>query len=241
MSTPLPKQESRNVLHRSQMEIVRILQGLRSGEVAVYSDIGSADEEQLFISHILAIDVESEAMILSYSPDKSINNAVMRYPALKLRSNHQGARLAFMAYKPKHVIFKDQPAIQMQFPHSLLVYHREYARVRIPREAALKCRIRIGDGDLVEMSVADISLDGMGCLQYTGRDHVAVGTVLQDCRIFLTKGNSISADLMVRYTKPVFMKDGSVATRIGVRFVQRPEEIEALINHFTRILDDSEI
>jgi c-di-GMP-binding flagellar brake protein YcgR len=235
-----PQKNSGSILYRSRIEIGRILQALTNEGIAVFANIGDSEEEQLFVSHVLSVKPDEDYFVLAYGAEKSINSALFRQAAIKLKANYQGARIAFVAYRPSDSMFDGRPAIRFVFPRALLHYHREHKRIGIPREVALRCLV--GEAGIIqfELRVVDISHDGMGCVLYKGGSTLKKGTVLRNCRITQTNGKTIVADLIVRHSTPVKLRDGTMAYRTGVRFVQTPAEIKPLIDQFVRYLADAE-
>ena len=61
---------------------------------------------------------------------------------------------------------------------------------------------------------------------------VPPGTLLRDCRIMVPGREAVVTDLEVRYTTPSVLADGSRVNRSGVRFLQKTDELEALIKVF---------
>lgn len=234
-----PTPQKNSVLYRSRIEIARILQTLANENIAVFTNIGDMDEEQIFVSHVLTVKPDDDYFVLAYSAEKTINSALFKRSALKLKANYQGARIAFVAYRPADTMFEGQPAIRFVFPRALLHYHREHKRIGIPREIALRCIVGEPGTQQMELRVVDISRDGMGCVLYKGGGRLEKGTVLKNCCIIMPNGEAISADLIVRHSMPSKQKDGTIAYRTGVRFVQTPEEIKPLIEQFIRHLEDT--
>ncbi len=83
-----------------------------------------------------------------------------------------------------------------------------------------------------EARIADISRGGLGVMIYDPDIHLPPGTVLRDCRIMIPQRESVITDLQVRYTRPVVLGDGSRVNRSGLQFLQKTDELEALIRVF---------
>lgn len=224
-----------NVLYRSRIEICRILQFLASDDCSVSAEIGGG---KLFVSHILSVDTAAGHFVIAYCANKSANSVLFSLPSLEFTANHQGAHLVFQVSNPKDTQFDGQPAIQFTFPQSVILCHRrKQTRIAIPADVSLRCIADEGGVISFEARITDISLGGMGGLLYSTDIMLEAGTVLKGCRIIIPGSKAIIADLEVRYTKTITLPDGMLINRAGVRFVQRPKEIEALINMFTQDLD----
>lgn len=228
---PLPE----NALYRSRIEIYRILQTLEEERSSLSAEIGNG---WVFLSHILSVDPAAGHFVIAYCANKSLNSALFELPVLEFTANHRGAQLVFQVSHPSDTQFNGLPAIQFAFPQSLILHHhREQPRIPAPADVSLRCVADEGNAISFEARVTDISLDGLGGMIYDGGIMLAAGMVLKGCRIITPGGEAIIADLEVRYTATVTLADGTLARRAGVRFMQRPEQIEALIGMFIRDLD----
>ncbi|MBI5430014.1 MAG: flagellar brake protein [Nitrosomonadales bacterium] len=224
-----------NALYRSRIEICRILRGLARDESPVFAELG---EEQLFVTKILVVDDSAGYLVIEYGADKSINSALFERHTLGFRASHSGAHLAFRVANPLEIMLEGGPAIRFALPNFLVWSNRrEHPRTAIPPHVPLRCIFRNADGELFKTDIFDISLDGMGGMISDGNVALQVGTVLKGCRITYPGGEPITADLVVRNLKTVTRSDGTLFTRTGVRFIQRPDEIQALINFFVHDLD----
>lgn len=226
---------SGDILYRSRADICRILQFIASDHCSISAEIGS---NRLFVSHILAVNPDTGHFVIAYCSNKSANSVLFGLPEVEFTASHQGAHVVFRVSKPKDTQFDEQPAIQFELPQSVTLYHRrEQPRIPVPDDVSLRC---VADADGVisfEARITDISLGGMGGLLYNPDIVLQTGTVLKGCRIIIPNGEAIIADLEVRYTKKITLADGTLINRAGVRFMQRPQGIEALINMFAKDLD----
>jgi c-di-GMP-binding flagellar brake protein YcgR len=232
-----PRPPADSVLYRSRIEIARILEGLAQEGTAIFAYLVDKDDEQLFVSNVHSVHAESDYFGLSYGFHKSTNGAIFRQAALRFKAHYRGGRISFVAQRPLDATIGGQPVVKFAFPKALLHYYREYARTAVPDQLPLKCVVPLPGEPALDMQVTDISLDGMGCILHKRPKGIAQGTVLKDCRIPLPGGQVVSADLIVRHSTLVTLRDGTHAYRTGVRFVQTPDEIRPLIDQFVHILD----
>jgi len=209
---------------------------------AIYADIGRYGEEKLFISQVLTANLDDGQVRIAYGIEKSINSRLFDHPLIRFKANYQKGRLAFLANRPSDTIFRSKPAIQFAFPKAMLHYYREQPRLILPTDVSLRCIVNEkGTAEPFELKVVDISHDGMGCILYQNRKALQKGSVLKDCRIILPNGDVTVVDLMVRYTTQIKLINGIKANRTGIRFIQRPTEIQTLIEQFIQQLDDTDI
>lgn len=223
-----------DVLHYSRIEIGRLLQSIRTENFQIFAAIG---DEQIFVSHILFVNPDTGHFIVAYAEHKLSNSLLFKNPTLEFTSNYHGAHLSFKVLQPTGTMYEGEPALQFLFPRAILLHHRrEHKRIKIPKDISLNLIARWGDLEPIEINITDVSKDGFGCILYKDGDTLKLGTVLKKCIILLPDGKDVTVDLIVRHTSPVTLKDGTIAYRTGVRFIQTPKEIEPLINHFIKPL-----
>lgn len=231
-----PAKPAADVLYRSEIEIARILQALCREQTMAYTLLYSSGAEQLFISRILSVEPGEGTFHADYSIEKPFNNRVLQSRALKFKASYRNARVAFIGRRPAGSSVDGMPAIRFELPRTLLHYQREYSRLHIPAHAPLHCLVAAGEGSPEQMHVVDVSQDGMGCVVQLGAGGIQKGMVLKDCLVPLPGDRSLKVDLIVRYTRRITLKNGTVATRIGVRFMQRPDEIAELVGRFVQVV-----
>ncbi len=238
-----------NILYRSRIEIFRVLKTLANESCSIHADIGTSST---FITKILLVDTLKDRLVISYCANKLLNSKLLKLPSIKFTASYQDARLAFTASNPAETIFEDQPAIQMDLPKALTsCHHRESPRIHISATPSLRCIAEVPISAVTslrsvteansvitfETHICDISHDGLGGMLYDSDVKLETGTVLKGCRIFIPNGKAVVADLELRHTTMVALPDGSFAHRVGLRFIQKPDEIAELINFFVQDLD----
>jgi len=228
---------SGNVLYRSRTEVWRIFQFLVSDNCAVSAAIGN---NQFFVSHILSVNQDTGYFFVAYSANKSANSVLFGLPSLEFTANSHDGQLVFRVSSPTDTQFDGNPVIQFAFPQSVILNHRrEQPRIRVPEDISLRCIADEGGVISFEARITDISLGGMGELLYSFDIFLETGTILRGCRIIMPGGKAIVADLEVRYAKTITLPGGTSINRAGVRFVQKPDGIEALIDMVARNPDNT--
>jgi c-di-GMP-binding flagellar brake protein YcgR len=223
-----------NAYCHSRIEICKVLHKLLHENSAIFAWVG---DEQLFVSRILRIDESADSLVMEYGEDKSRNNLLFDQPFLIFKANYQAAHLVFKLTCPANILFNEKPALQFSLPQSLIFsQHRQNQRKPIPPHFPLNCIAR-NKGTLLLVSIVDISLNGMGGIISDMDSKLTVGTILSGCRVIYPNGNPIKVDLVVRNIQTITDSNGKLCKRAGVSFLQRPDEIQALINHFIYDLD----
>lgn len=239
MSTSVPPPEkkiaSANILFRSRIEICRFMDVLAQERCAVSAQVMNRHP---FSSNLLSVNAATEHFVVAYSQHKTINSMVLGSPAVEFTVNHKDQHYTFTGTAPEETRFENLPAIQFVLPKTLLLHNRrEHPRIPIPENMSLRC-IADEDGFIpFESHITDISHDGLGCLVYDPDIVLEKGSVLKGCRIILPNGDAVIVDLELRYATPLTLADGTQANRAGLHFIQTPEQIQKLINHFIQDLD----
>lgn len=238
MSTPANNGKSKppeNVLYRSRIEICRILETLAQENISISSEMLNG---KTFISKVLLVDQHAGNLVISYCSNKVLNTQLLELPSVKFIASYKDKHIEFEVGSPFDTQYDGQLAIQYALPPSLILSNRrEHQRILIPAEASLRC-IADEDGFIpFESYISDISHDGLGGMTYDSDIRLEPGTILKKCRIIIPNGNAVVVDLEVRNVKMSNLADGSPANRIGLRFIQRPDEISELINYFIQDLD----
>lgn len=238
MNTPASNGKAKppaNVLYRSRIEICRILEALAKDSTSISAEISSG---MMFVSHIFLVDQHMGHFVISYCANKALNNRLSELPSVKFTARHHDAHIEFEASNPTETQLDGQPAIRFALPNSLILGNRrEYQRIPVPAEASLRC-IADEDGFLpFEAQISDITHDGLGGMVYSSDINIEPGTILNGCRIIIPGGNAVVVDLIVKNIKLITLADGTTANRVGLRFIQRPDEITELINFFIYDLD----
>jgi c-di-GMP-binding flagellar brake protein YcgR len=225
-----------NLLFRSRIEIVRLMQVLAREKCKITAEIKNGHP---FSSFMVAADPATDRFAVAYSPHKTINAMLLASPEVEFTaSDQQGLNFTFTATAPEEVQIGGEPAIQFAMPKSLLMHNRrEHPRIPVPSELSLRCVADEGGFIPFESHVCDVSHDGLGCLIYDREINLEAGTILRGCRIVIPGGDAVVVDMELRHIVPVPQPDGGLIHRAGFRFVQRPDEITKLIGVFIQDLD----
>lgn len=222
--------EPHNLLYRSRIEICRILLAASQVKSSVYTEVG---EDMFFVTHVLSVDPDSGQFIVAYGEHKSTNSALFKLNTLLFNVSYKESQLVFKASCPTDTQFENQPAIRFSLPDMLIVYHhRGHMRFRASANISLSLVVDQSSVLPFEAEMIDISQDGMGFMSYEPGITLEVGTVLKNCKIVIPGGEPVAVDLIVRHSTAITRKDGTLGIRTGVRFIQRPVEIQTLINIF---------
>jgi len=218
-------------LFRSHIEITRILKQLARSRAVLSAVVG--DLGHLFLTRVLHVDSDEEFLVLAYSEERRANTALLEQASVVFRASDKRGRIEFATSAPSETVFDGAPAVRFALPHTLVRSQlREYPRFKVPADASLRCVADSAGVAPFEARIVDISRGGMGGMIYDADVRLAPGTVLRGCKIMLSGGKPVVADLEVRYTVLMVQADGRLARRSGVKFLTEPKGIGALLNRF---------
>lgn len=106
---------------------------------------------------------------------------------------------------------------------------RGHPRFKVPSDLPLRCIAECVGVATFEAQVVDISRTGVGGMIYDLDIKLLPGTVLKGCRLLIPGSEAIVVDLEVRKTRSIVQADGSHGLRSGVRFLNEPKGIDALL------------
>ena len=224
------------VLVRSQIEIARILETIRSGgePLTAFLDGG----KQRFTSRLLRVDSRDGFILVDYGPSKAANSALLAQESVTFRCNDGPAHLEFIARAPRETRYQDRAAIRFPLPEALVRVHRR-AHPRIPvgdvaESASLRGIADSAGANPFEARVTDVSPGGLGTIVYNARVRLAPGMQLPRSKIIFPMGRTVLVNLEVCHVQPVTLEDGAPAQRAGCRFIAGSRDLAELIHVYVR-------
>lgn len=198
--------------------IMSVLQALcRQGEPVV-AQLGEG--EPAFRSRLRFVDPQRQYIVVDASDDAAASAALLAQTRVAFHSMWDEWRIEFSAAEPQVSMHEGAAAIRLRFPEAVTSHHRRAAeRVPVPLQAPLRCVASVDDVVFFEAIVADISLGGIGVLQFGPDIALQAGTVIRGCRIERPGRPAVGVDIEVRYTGPAAFPDGRPARRAGCRFM----------------------
>lgn len=215
---------------RSRMEIVGLLRAVSSHREIVTVQFGGGQD--FVVSAVLAVNPDFEELVLDYGADEAAMQRLLRAPRLRVSTQLDHVRVSFGAEAAEAVSFEGGKAFRVRLPDSLLRFQRRDAyRLKIPLGRPLLCHVTPpGGGAVLAVKVRDISVAGVGLIDYPASLVLGIGTVLEGCRVNLPDLGPLTADLEVMHTTP-----GEVR-RAGCRFRNLPLPMANLIQRYiTRV------
>jgi c-di-GMP-binding flagellar brake protein YcgR len=216
----------------SRMEIVGLLRAVSAHREIVTVHFGSAQD--FVVSAVLAVNPDFEEVVLDYGADQAAMQRLLRAERLRISTQLDHVRIHFQADVAAAVSFEGGPAFRVRLPDSVLRFQRRDAyRLKIPLGRPLLCDIPRGEGEAgppLRVRVRDISVAGIGLMDYPKDLRAAIGTVWTGCRIELPELGPLVGDLEVMHAS-----DGE-GRRCGCRFRNLPLAMANLIQRYiTRV------
>jgi c-di-GMP-binding flagellar brake protein YcgR len=218
------------LLVRSGIEIERLLNSMVDDRDTVTATLPS---KMMFLSRVVSVDADEQAVMLAYSDHKPANSAVLASPTVTFRCNHRGAQFAFACKKPRQGTHSGQPAIQIATPPMVIGAQPRHGVVRskLPTEADVRCELRMGLQSF-GAKLVDVGLDGKAYILGDPAIPVCEGTRLSRARVRPGERDSLVVDIDVDKVVQAVLPDGKRATRIGCRIVAEREQLEKMIRLF---------
>lgn len=219
------------VMSRSPEEIVRVLSMLLARGQAVSSDL--AGGKIVFESRLLFVDPARAYILLETSADESALAALLARPRVSFHASPDSWHIEFAASGPLRTEHEGRPAIRMDFPEILVTQQRRaYERVTLQPQIPLHFVADAGGPLSFDGAMIDISIDGLGIVQYAPGITLEPGTVLKGCRIDLPGQPLATVDMEVRYTRQATLPDARRVLRSGCRFMKPTPQFRAALEAF---------
>lgn len=221
----------------SRREIVSLLRNIHQRNQLVRMVFNNNSEA--IVTSILDIDTDSDSVVVDCAPEESQNKRILASGNLSFESMLDRIRILFFASYIEPCKFEDRLAFRIPLPASLIrLQRREYYRVETPN-----CRVVIpfdtGDGKIVEVtaSMRDLSVGGIGMVDDSMTLDTNLGRIYTDCRIFLSDGQVVRANLQVRSFNENKLLNGKMQRRLGCLFVELPNQMLMIVQRYITKLE----
>jgi c-di-GMP-binding flagellar brake protein YcgR len=215
----------------SRVEIAYILRSLAKSGAPVTAYYNG--DREFVVTVVLSVDAERGVVILDAGAKDDANQRLLRSRDLSMVSTQDGIKVQFASDGAQATTFEGRPALRIAFPRSLLkLQRREYYRMPTPVLHPIKCEVPAASGTRVELAVADISLGGACLVGEVSGVALEVGTLIEGCRIQLPDAAVLAADMVVRNSYLVTLKNGQKSRRTGCEFLRLGAQQEAALQRY---------
>lgn len=205
----------------SRREIVALLRqiGEKHGLIRMLIK-GEAD---VCVTSILAVDEDSNTLVLDRSIDPDQNTRIMAAPRVKCETSLDKIRILFGAGNLSATTWRGEPALRCDLPPTLIrLQRREYYRMPTPVTNPVRALVPVlidAGGGMGVFPLHDISVGGIALLDSRLQLGTVVGRVIEGCRIELPEIGPISTSLEIRNSLDLTLLNHKTTRRLGCQFV----------------------
>ncbi|TAN64636.1 MAG: flagellar brake protein [Methylobacter sp.] len=210
--------------------------------VSVRFDGGKA----FFLTAILEIDKENNAIIFDYGPKEALNQQLLKSAKITFEADFAGIKSSFKGSGLQQILYHGEPAFTMPIPESIFwMQRREYFRIKSPRSKSSYCQLILKDHDPVNLMLYDISLTGFSVLNTSAEisSLLVPGAQFEDSRLVLSGAGEDAISFKVR-TKLVMNPDKIAALKIqkiGCLFTRITPLFESTVQRYINQLQRESI
>jgi len=199
-----------------------------------------------FLTAILKIDEENNAIIFDYGPKEDLNKQLLQSARITFQADFSGIKSSFKGSMPKQVLYNGEPAFSMPIPESIFwMQRREYFRIKSPRSKGSYCQLILEDREPVKLMLYDISLTGFSVLNASAEisDLLIPDTQFKNCKLVLSEAGEgaisfkVCSKLIINPNKIDSLK----IQKIGCLFTRIPPQFESTVQSYINQLQRENI
>jgi c-di-GMP-binding flagellar brake protein YcgR len=205
----------------SRREIVALLRQIGEHNQLIRMLIrGEAD---VCVTTILAVDEDSNTIVLDRSIDQAQNLRMVSAPRVKCETTLDKIRILFGVINLAPTTWRGEPALRADIPPTLIrLQRREYYRMPTPVSNPVRTLIPVPfetGGGMGVFALHDISVGGVALLDSKLQLGTTVGRVIEGCRIELPEIGPIATALEIRNSLDLTLLNHKTTRRLGCQFV----------------------
>lgn len=218
-------------LVKSRLELVRVLSELtkRPDIITAYFDSG----QQYILTAVLGVIEERNLIVLDYGPDEMLNQRALEFGQLVCVTKHDRIDTRFTVTNLQRAKYQDRQVLAAPLPETVYrLQRREYFRVHTPVANPLKCKVPVKGGSPLVLDVVDISVGGLGLVDYSLELEMEAHEVIKGCTIDLPHFGELRVDLQIRnFSLQPYNNEGQIR-RIGCAFFELPTKKHTKIQRY---------
>ena len=239
---PAATDQNKYLIH-SRLEIVAILGMLRKAGSMVTAYFGGGSD--FLLTSIVAVRPEQDELVMDYGADSAANQCALQANKITFVAAHEHIKIQFATASPRQARFEGRDAFSVPLPAALLrLQRREFFRIATPLTRPLKCVVPPVVPPLsarvcapAEVTIVDISCGGIAVIDFSEPADNEPGACFRGCRILLPDIGAVTADILVKSSYEVTLKNGAKHKRAGCEFVDMPERERAKIQRYINKLE----
>lgn len=212
-------------------EIVYILRAVmeKTELVSAYFNHG----ESFILTSIIDIDPDEELVFLDLGANEEANEKILGSEKIIFVTAHDKVKIQFVTNLIEKTRLEGRDVFRIGIPKSLIkLQRREYYRVTTPVANPLKCVVLMGDKRKIEMTVADISIGGVGVVLPPADAIVEPGMIFNGCHLVLPEIGNIVATMEIRNVFEVTLRNGLKTKRAGCQFIDLSANMQSMIQRY---------
>lgn len=236
---PLSEADRHDYLIRSSSEILGILRSIKNKKEPVSTFLGREDD--ILICTIVDVDQVAGSILYSYGVNREMNEVLLRSRDITFAALHGGAKIQYTVPAALEVFDRGVPTFKTQIPSVLWrLQRRRSQRYRLPPDAPSRIVLNLEGVGHINAELADISVHGIGVLQYPPDLALEPGLEMRQCTISLPTGEILAVDVRIQHSELVENPQGEIVRRSGCKFIGMPKNVQKLIEQFIVQLDRDE-
>jgi c-di-GMP-binding flagellar brake protein YcgR len=229
---------SKYLIH-SRLEIAAILGTLRKAGRTVTAYFGT--DNDFILTSIAGVLPEQNAVLADYGADAAATRRALQARNITFVAVHDRIKIQFVAESLRPARLGGRDVFSMALPATLLrLQRREYFRIATPLTRPLVCTIApqaLPVRAPATVTIVDISCGGIAVIDSGEPADIEAGVRLRGCRIPLPELGEVTADILVKSTFEVTLKNGKMHRHAGCEFVDMKERDRALVQRYVSRLE----
>lgn len=179
---------------------------------------------ETFQTTLLAVQADKDRLVFDCSGSPETNRRFLDSDHIVFMARPGGIQVHFSAAAAIDVNFEGAKAFAIKLPKTIArLQRREYFRIETPRIRPLELFARLPGDALFKCPLHDISVSGIGLSASSVPDGLAVGDVLQNCRLVLPEDpHDLLFSVTVRNIIELEARASVPQFRIGLQFNNLP-------------------
>lgn len=221
---------SQYMMH-TRAEIGQVLRAIsrQTEMVTAYFNHG----QEFFLTAIADVDPNQGRLIVDCGADEAVNARALAAGKILFVTSQDRVKVQFSVSRLERIQHQGKPAFRAPFPAELLkLQRREYYRLAMPMGSPVVCVIPEAGNGRLEVTVADISVGGVGLSGFPMVMALEIGQQFANCRIALAEEGTIASALEVRNIQELTLRNGTQVKRAGCQFIDLPPVHQAMIQRY---------
>jgi c-di-GMP-binding flagellar brake protein YcgR len=194
--------------------------------------------DKLFVTTLLEVDPDDDAVIFDFGGVESLNHALLRADRCRLAARPGGIHVHFDLGRVSEIKYEGRPAFAAALPTAIArLQRRESFRIATSRLNPPLFFVSRPNGKEQALPAFDISVTGIGLLA-AGKPDLLSGELLERCRIRLPdEAQDLPMAARVMHIVAYQSRTGEPQWRIGVHFLNLSAAIEARLQRYIARLE----